>query len=52
MESSMASTPVVDTNKVNEIKLAISQGRFQVNSGVVADKLLETVKALIGNNKG
>ncbi|NNM68509.1 MAG: flagellar biosynthesis anti-sigma factor FlgM [Gallionella sp.] len=52
MESSMAGTPVVDANKVNEIKLAISQGRFQVNSGVVADKLLETVKALIGNNKG
>lgn len=52
MESSMASTPVVDTNKVNEIKQAISQGRFHVNSGVVADKLLETVKSLIGNNKG
>ncbi len=47
MENSMASAPVVDANKVAEIKLAISQGKFQVNSGVVADKLLESVRTLI-----
>lgn len=47
MESSMANTPIVDAHKVAEIKLAISQGKFQVNSGVVADKLLESVRALI-----
>ena len=47
MENSMASSPVVDANKVAEIKLAISQGKFHVNSGVVADKLLESVRALI-----
>lgn len=49
MESSMATTPVVDANKVAEIKLAISEGRFKVNSAVVADKLLESVKTLISN---
>lgn len=47
MENSMASSPIVDAKKVAEIKLAISQGKFQVNSGVVADKLLESVRTLI-----
>jgi negative regulator of flagellin synthesis FlgM len=47
MESSMASTPIVDAKKVAEIKLAISEGRFQVNANVVADKLLASVQSLI-----
>lgn len=47
MESSLSSAPVVDAKKVAEIKQAISEGRFQVNSGVVADKLINTVQDLI-----
>ena len=47
IESSMASTPLVDVQKVAEIKQAITEGRFQVNSGVVADRLISTVKELI-----
>lgn len=49
MESSMAGTPVADSAKVAEIKQAISEGRFKVNSGVVADRLLQTVRDLIDN---
>jgi len=49
MESSMASSPVIDATKVAEIKQAISEGRFKVNSEVVADRLLETVRELIDN---
>lgn len=49
MESSMASSPVANASKVAEIKQAISDGRFKVNSEVVADRLLETVRDLIGN---
>lgn len=51
MEASMADTPLVDAAKVTEIKQAISEGRFQVNSGVVADRLIETVKDLIVAHK-
>ncbi|MEQ1814210.1 MAG: flagellar biosynthesis anti-sigma factor FlgM [Candidatus Nitrotoga sp.] len=44
----MASLPVVDAGKVAEIKQAISDGRFKVNPEIVADRLIETVRDLIG----
>lgn len=49
MESSMANTPVVNAAKVAEIRQAIAEGRFKVNSEAVADRLLETVRDLIGD---
>lgn len=49
MEKSMASTPMVDSKKVAEIKQAISEGRFKVNANVIADKLLDSVKSLINH---
>lgn len=52
LESSMAGSSVVDAEKVKAIKQAISEGRFQVNSGVVADRLIDSVKELINANKG
>jgi negative regulator of flagellin synthesis FlgM len=51
MEASMSNTPVVDANKVAEIKQAISEGRFQVNSGVVADRLIQSVRDLISSSR-
>jgi negative regulator of flagellin synthesis FlgM len=47
IESGVANTPVVDAKKVAEIKQAISEGRFQVNSDVVADHLINTAQDLI-----
>jgi negative regulator of flagellin synthesis FlgM len=47
IESSMANTPLMDAHKIAEIKQAITEGRFQVNSEVVADRLIDTVKELI-----
>ena len=44
----MANTPVIDAGKVAEIKQAISDGRFKVNTEIVADRLIETVRELIG----
>ena len=43
---------VFDARKVDEIKLAISDGQFQVNSEKVADGLLQTVKDMLHPAKG
>ena len=51
LEGSIASTPLVDVQKVAEIKQAISEGRFKVNSGVVADRLINSVQDLITASK-
>jgi len=51
LQGTQASSSVFATKKVEEIKLAISEGRFQVNSDKVADGLLESVKDLINSRK-
>ena len=38
---SIASEPVVDRQKVDEIKSALAEGRYEVNSAAIADKLIE-----------
>jgi len=43
-----SSAPSINAAKVAEIKQAISEGRFKVNSEVVADRLIATVRELIG----
>lgn len=43
----LAGDGVFDTAKIQEIKQAISDGRFKVNAEVVADRLLDTVKELL-----
>lgn len=52
IDSHLASSAVVDTARVEEIKRAISEGRFKVNPEAVADRLLETVRELIQSKKG
>ena len=52
IESSSAGDSIVNTARVQEIKQAISEGNFQINPEVVADRLLETVKELIQSKKG
>jgi negative regulator of flagellin synthesis FlgM len=49
IEARLANVPVVDLAQVNEIKQAMSEGRFKVNPEVVADKLIQTVRELIRN---
>ena len=52
IDSNLASGSVVNSARIQEIKQAISEGNFQINPGVVADKLLETVRELIQSKKG
>jgi len=41
IESSLASLPVVDTQRVESIKQAIADGSYQVDAQAVADKLID-----------
>ena len=49
VSSSLANAPVINQANVDEIKQAITEGRFKVNPEVVADRLLDTVRELIKN---
>lgn len=50
LESGVATAPV-NASKVAEIKQAIAEGRFQVNSSVVANSLIKSVTDLISSQK-
>ena len=49
--SNLCDTTAMNVSKIAEIKQAMAEGRFKVNPEAVADRLLETVKELIQNNK-
>ncbi len=51
MESHMANSPAVDKEKVEAIKKAISEGRFQVNPAAIVDNLINSVQELIEADK-
>lgn len=44
VEEALSNVSVVDAARVEEVKQAISEGRFRVDSEVVADKLLAAVR--------
>ncbi|MFZ5511779.1 MAG: flagellar biosynthesis anti-sigma factor FlgM [Pseudomonadota bacterium] len=47
VERALANVPVVDAERVAEIKQAIAEGRFKVDAGKVADGLIENVKQML-----
>jgi negative regulator of flagellin synthesis FlgM len=40
-----------DADKVNEVTAAIASGKYKVNAGAVADKLLESAASLSGKSR-
>jgi negative regulator of flagellin synthesis FlgM len=51
LEKALNEIGVVDSARVDAIKQAISEGRFRVDSEVVADKLLHSVREFLANQK-
>ena len=51
IEAGMDKTQSVDSKKVAEIRKAIDEGRFEVNSSAVADRLLENTRDFLRTHK-
>ena len=51
IEKELSTSDAFDTKKVESVKQAISEGRFKVNSDQVADKLIASVRDLLGSTK-
>lgn len=46
-EAAIASTPVIDQARVDEIRQAISEGRFKVDASRIADGLIASVREML-----
>lgn len=47
VEATLANVPVADASRVAELKQAISEGRFRVDAGKVADSLIHSVRQML-----
>ncbi len=47
LEAQLAAIPVVDRARVDSIKEAISSGQYAVNTGNIAENLIDSVKEML-----
>jgi negative regulator of flagellin synthesis FlgM len=50
-EGALANTPVINADRVAEIKQAIVEGRFQVNPDRIASGLLDSVRQILSSQR-
>lgn len=50
-EAAAASTPEVDHRRVDEIRQAISEGRFKIDADRIANGLIESVRQMLDAQK-
>lgn len=51
IESSLANTPAMNTERVNEIRQAIAQGNFKIDPSRIADGLIDSVRQMLTAQK-
>ena len=51
-EAALAKTPTIDTARVEEIKQAISEGRFKIDASRIADGLINEVRQMFESKVG
>jgi len=51
-EAALAETPAVDSKRVEEIKQAIREGRFQIDASRIADGLVADVRQMLDSQAG
>ena len=50
-ETAIAQAPVVDTQRVAEIKQAIANGEFKIDAGRIADGLISSVREMLAGQR-
>jgi negative regulator of flagellin synthesis FlgM len=51
LEGALANAPVVNADRVAEIKQAIVEGRFQINPDRIASGLIESVRQILSSQR-
>lgn len=51
IEAGLGTGEAIDTARVDEVKRAIAEGRFQVDSGKVADRLIHATREFLSTHK-